>query len=133
MGWVLVKRKGVWAASACVHSRQDLYYENSSAVTDNYKFCVSFVNFQLGLTKSRVYMVNGIILILLFFVMRILNYPIAVLVYAAQYHNWSIWSALKNLYPLCHTLSAIQFAFQAFWFYQIFRLGAKAILSKKEA
>ena len=82
-----------------------------------YYFCVSFDNFQLGLTKSRIYMVNGIILILLFFVMRILNYPIAVPVYAAQYHNWNIWSALKNLYPLCHTLSAIQFAFQAFWFY----------------
>ena len=96
-------------------------------------FLLLHYSLQLGLTKSRVYVANGIILLLLFFVMRILNYPIAVLVYAAQYHNWSIWSALKNLYPMCHTLSAIQFAFQAFWFYQIFRLGAKAILSKKEA
>jgi hypothetical protein len=79
-----------------------------------------------------VYMANGIILLLLFFFMRILNYPIAVLVYAAQYHDWSVWSALKNLYPMCHTLSAIQFVFQGFWLYQIVRLGAKAILSKIE-
>ena len=84
------------------------------------------------MTKSLLYIVNGIALIVLFFVMRILNYPIAVLVYAAQYHHWNIWSALKALYPMCHILSAIQFSFQAFWFYQIFRLGAKAILSKNK-
>jgi len=85
----------------------------------------------LGLTKSTFYLINGIILFTLFFIVRILNYPIAVLVYAAQYHGWNIWSALKGLYPLCHILSAVQFSFQAFWFYQIFRLGAKAVLSKK--
>ena len=33
------------------------------------------------------YVVNGVILVLLFLLIRILNYPIAVLVYAAQYHS----------------------------------------------
>ena len=85
------------------------------------------------MTKSRVYMANGILLLLLFFVMRILNYPIAVLVYAAQYHNWSIWSALKNLYPMCHILSVLQTSLQAFWFYKIIVIGASALAHKKDS
>ena len=63
---------------------------------------------------------------------RILNYPIAVLVYAAQYHSWSIWSALSTLYPMCHILSALQFSLQAFWFYRIISIGGSALLHKKE-
>ena len=78
-------------------------------------------------------MVNGIILVLLFLLIRILNYPIAVLVYAAQYHDWSIWLALSALYPMCHILSALQFSLQAFWFYQIVRVSGSALLNKKNS
>ena len=87
--------------------------------------------FQLGLTKSTFYVVNGIILVLLFLLIRILNYPIAILVYTAQYHNWNIWSALSALYPMCHILSALQSSLQAFWFYQIVTIGGSALLHKK--
>ena len=89
--------------------------------------------FQLGLTKSTLYMANGIALVVTYLVTRIFNYPIAVLVYTAQYHDWSIWAALKNLYPMCHILSVLQTSLQAFRFYKIIVIGASALAHKKDS
>ena len=56
---------------------------------------------------SSVYMTKGDYILLLLF---IVNYPIVILVYAAQSYYVPLIEYLfssENLYPMCHTLSAI--------------------------
>ena len=83
------------------------------------------IEFQFGLTRIKLYFVNGVILLLLWFFTRVLNYPVALLVYAGQYHHWNIVTALGKMRAVCHIFSALHFGFQTYWFYQIFKISIR--------
>lgn len=62
-----------------------------------------------------------------FFIVRILNVPFTLLVYAAQYHNWDIVSALLRLRIVCYIAIFLQYILQIYWFVLIIRLGLKSL------
>ena len=74
---------------------------------------------QLGLKNTLLYRINGLILLISFLLVRVLYTPLAILIYAGQYHNWNIWSALNSMYPVCHFSNSVQFVLQTYWYLAI--------------
>ncbi len=60
---------------------------------------------------------------------RILNIPFVLLVYAAQYHNWNIVAALRKLRVVCYVAILLQYCLQLYWFNLILRLALKSFSS----
>ena len=76
-----------------------------------------------------IYIANGFLLVFVFFVVRILNIPFVLLVYAAQYHNWNIVSALRKLKVVCYVSIILQYCLQFYWFNLIVRLALRSFKS----
>ena len=91
-----------------------------------------FLSIQLGLTHTLLYFVNGVILLVLWFFVRVLNYPIALLLYAVQSHAWNIFSALGAMHTVCHPFCLLHFGFQTYWFIQIFKISIRTTMSKSK-
>lgn len=72
------------------------------------------------------YIANGFLLVFVFFVVRILNIPFAITVYAAQYHNWNFISALLRLRLVCYIFIGLQYIMQLYWFILIVKLALKS-------
>ena len=83
-------------------------------------------HYQLKQQKSMVYFLNGVILIPTYFIVRILNLPVVFTLYAAQHHNWNVWTAVRAMYPICHIFNLVQFSLQIVWFSAIVRIAMKA-------
>ena len=82
---------------------------------------------QLKLDNTTCYKINGLILIPIFFVARILNIPLAFLAYAAQYHSWDIWTAIKSMTLFCHFCNVGQWLLQLYWFTAIIGIVTGAV------
>lgn len=82
---------------------------------------------QLGLTGNLFYAVSGAFLIIVFLVARIMNVPITVTIYAAQYHKWDLLQALSSMKTICHIGNAIQFSLQMYWFVLLLRLAVRVV------
>ena len=82
---------------------------------------------QLGQDKTTVYLLNGFLLVFVFFVVRILNIPFALLVYAAQYHNWDIMKAVFHLRLACYVFIILQYIMQFYWFVLIVKLALQSL------
>ena len=78
---------------------------------------------QLGLKKTLLYRINGLLLLTTFLLVRVLYTPLAVLIYAGQYHSWSVWSALNAMYPICHFFNTVQFILQTYWYLAIVNIA----------
>lgn len=87
---------------------------------------------QLEMQDSIVYYANGLALILVQLVVRVLNWPIVIMIYAAQYHNWDVVKALYSLYPLCIVSTTIWQILELYWFWMIIQLVAGFTKKKKE-
>ena len=85
---------------------------------------------QLKQQKSKIYFWNGVILLPIYFVVRILNLPLTFLTYAAQFHNWDLFAALKSMFLICHAFNVIQLSLQFIWFSAIIRIAIKAGMLK---
>ena len=81
---------------------------------------------QLGQDKTMVYIFNGFLLVFVFFVVRILNIPLVLMVYAAQYHNWNIVAALQRLRLVCYVSIILQYFLQFYWFIKIVKLALRS-------
>ena len=92
----------------------------------------SLMSLQFGLTHTSFYFANGVILLVLWILIRVLNYPLALLVYAAQYHGWNILSALGAMHAVCHLFSLLHFGFQIYWFIPIFKIFIRTTMSKSQ-
>ena len=68
---------------------------------------------------SVVYQLNGAALVLVFFLVRVANTPLTLLLYSAQHHGWSLWQALSAMRAICHLLLTAELVLQTFWFSQI--------------
>ena len=82
---------------------------------------------QLGLKNTFLYRINGLVLLTSFLLVRVLYSPLAILIYAGQYHNWNIWSALKAMYPVCHFFNTVQFLLQTYWYLAIVNIALGAV------
>jgi len=93
---------------------------------------LSFLLFtlQLGLTDSPYYVVNGVSLAVTYFIFRVLNQPLVVLAYVAQYHQWDFLRAAASLRLVCYFTLVTQYSFQVYWFSAILRLVVKGLKEK---
>ena len=64
------------------------------------------------------YFVNGF---LVWFILLVLKFPIMILIYAAQYHNWDVYKALFHMTTTCYVSMSLELSLQIYWF--IFVLG----------
>lgn len=74
--------------------------------------------------ESFLYYANGISLVLVQLVVRVLNWPIVIVIYAAQYHQWDVVKALYSLYPLCIVSTGVWQVLEIYWFWMIIQLVA---------
>ena len=87
---------------------------------------------QLQLGDTVLYYTNGVSLVLVQLVVRVLNWPLVVVIYAAQYHNWDIVSSLYHLYPMCIIATTIWQSLEMYWFWMIIQLIAGYTKKKSE-
>ena len=64
---------------------------------------------------------------MVFLIARLLNVPIAILVYTAQYHEWNVMKALATMRWMCHTGNLIQFLFMLNWFIRLLLVARNVI------
>ena len=79
---------------------------------------------QFKLDSSLLYRLIGLALLLTFFLARVANLPLVTLLYAAQYHDWSLSAALTSMTPVCHFFNSVQLLLQTFWFLSLLRIAA---------
>ena len=60
--------------------------------------------------------INGIVFIIIFFVVRIATFPYMYFIYAYKYHSGDIISAVSHMYWFCHCIMLAGFLMQMFWF-----------------
>ncbi len=75
-------------------------------------------------------MVNGLLLTFSYFIFRVLNQPLVLLAYVAQYHNWNFMRAAASLRLVCYFTFIIQYSFQVYWFSAILGLVIKGLKEK---
>jgi len=90
------------------------------------------LSLQLGQEKTPCYKANGYLLVFIFFVVRILNIPFDVIVYAAQYHNWNIFRALQKFQLSCYVSIFLMYIMQIYWFAMILTLALRERKAMKE-
>ena len=79
---------------------------------------------QLQMQSTMLYFMNGVALVVVQLVVRVLNWPIVVLIYAAQYHAWDVWASLHDLYLLCFVCTITWQVLELYWFWMIVQLVA---------
>jgi hypothetical protein len=87
---------------------------------------------QLGLTHTSFYFINGVVLLVLWFFVRVLNYPMALLLYAVQFHDWNVFSALGGMHAICHSFCLLHLGFQTYWFIQKLKISIRTTMSKSQ-
>ena len=85
----------------------------------------SLIHLQLGLQDTLIYQLNGALLVVVFFLVRIANTPLVLLLYSAQHHNWDFFKALSSMRLICHFFLAGEFVLQIYWFMQLLRIGIR--------
>ena len=68
------------------------------------------------MTGSVLYRVNGAALVAVFFLVRVTNTPLTLLLYSAQHHRWKVLQALLAMRPVCHLLLLAELLLQLYWF-----------------
>ncbi len=75
------------------------------------------------MTRGAFYRINGVLLILVFLLVRVLYVPLSILVFSAQYHEWRVIDALYHMRWHCHVCNLIQFLLQLYWFVSLMQLA----------
>ena len=81
--------------------------------------------------RTVFYKVNGVFLLVTFFIVRLLNTPLSFLAYAAQYHSWDVVAAVKAMKPICHTCLILEYALQVYWYSAIVKLAHSVVKRPK--
>lgn len=71
---------------------------------------------KIGYDGSLVYLVNGILLVCVFFIVRVANTPLTLLLYSAQHHHWNVYQGLSAMRPVCHIMLVADLTLQVYWF-----------------
>ena len=80
-----------------------------------------FPPMQLNLQHTTLYRLTGIATLIVQFVTRILNWPLCILVYAAQYHDWDMVKAIHGLHSICIISMILWQVLETYWFMKIWR------------
>lgn len=70
------------------------------------------------------YLLNGVALVLVQLVVRLLNWPVVIIIYTAQYHNWDFVSAFNRVYNMCIVCTTVWQVLEIYWFWMIIQLVA---------
>ena len=62
------------------------------------------------------YFVNRFLAVFTWFVLHVLKFPIMILIYAAQYHNWDVYKALFHMTTTCYVSMSLELSLQIYWF-----------------
>ena len=76
-------------------------------------------------------MINGAVGIIFFFLCRVIKWPLVILLYAAQYHNYSMIAALMNLHKVCWICTGLDMALCLYWFKRILEVASKSFKADK--
>ncbi|EDW06827.1 ceramide synthase [Drosophila mojavensis] len=85
----------------------------------------------MGLKDSRVYIVNGLLMLVTFFVCRVCMWPYVMWRYSLAIDAASMWSAMCGLPRGCLISIAILFLPQLYWFYLMLMGALKVFLPKR--
>ena len=80
-----------------------------------------FPPMQLNLQHTTLYRLTGIATLIVQFVTRILNWPLCILIYAAQYHDWDMVKAIHGLHSICIISMILWQVLETYWFMKIWR------------
>ncbi|CAI7995176.1 TLC domain-containing protein 3A [Geodia barretti] len=80
---------------------------------------------KIKMEGSVLYQVNGVALVLLFFLVRIASTPLTLLFYSSQHHDWSLVQALSAMRPICHLMLSAELTLQLYWFSQILSTASR--------
>ena len=80
----------------------------------------------MSVEGSTLYRVNGAALVCVFFLVRVTNTPLTLLLYSAQHHHWNVYHALSAMSFICHTALSAELALQSYWFTQILATGFRS-------
>jgi len=84
----------------------------------------------LGLKKSTLYIINGLIMTLVFFACRVIFFPVVYYLYSLE-HNASMFETItKHVPPICSISMLVLFLPQIYWFGIMLRGGLKVICGK---
>lgn len=86
----------------------------------------------LNRKDSPLYVASGLILIVLFFFMRILSTPFLIIMCAVQYHSWNVLATLYRFGFYFGLVLLTEFAMQVYWFFGIFDVVVKVICPGKK-
>ncbi|TDG42681.1 hypothetical protein AWZ03_010901 [Drosophila navojoa] len=86
----------------------------------------------MGLKDSRAYIVNGLLMLVTFFVCRVCMWPYVMWRYSLAIDAASMWSAMCGLPRGCLISMAILFLPQLYWFYLMFMGALKVFLPKRQ-
>ena len=81
---------------------------------------------------SSFYFLNGVSLVLVQLFVRVLNWPLVILLYTARYHNWDWLSAFNSLYTVCVVSTGVWQVLEIYWFWLILQLAASGFKKKKK-
>ncbi|CAM1325037.1 FAM57A (predicted) [Pycnogonum litorale] len=86
------------------------------------EFSLPFVHFRylllkLQMANSLLYTINGVFILVTYFIFRILMFPFMYTMYAVQRNLPSITAAVTAVPFLCNVLTFVCFLPQAYWFY----------------
>ncbi len=88
---------------------------------------------QLNLHQTALATIIGALGVLTFFIFRLLNTPLTILLFAAQQHDWDLLAAASAMKPMCHVALGLEFLLQLYWFSAIVVVAANAISTTRLA
>jgi hypothetical protein len=83
--------------------------------------------------ETTLYFLNGMSLVLVQLVARVLNWPLVIIIYTAQYHNWDFIASFNSLYTVCIVSTGMWQILEFHWFWMIVQLVAGFKNGKKES
>jgi hypothetical protein len=88
---------------------------------------------QFQMQETTLYFLNGMSLVLVQLVARVLNWPLVIIIYTAQYHNWDFIASFNSLYTVCIVSTGMWQILEFHWFWMIVQLVAGFKNGKKES
>jgi len=84
----------------------------------------------LGLKKSNWYIINGLVMTLVFFACRVIFFPVVYYLYSVE-HGASMFDTItKHVPPICSISMLVLFLPQLYWFGIMLKGGLKVICGK---
>ncbi|XP_070572728.1 TLC domain-containing protein 3A-like isoform X2 [Ptychodera flava] len=86
----------------------------------------------IGWKKSKLYLINGVLIIVTFFCCRLLVFPFIYYMYGRS-KGLTLWEVPQNIPIQCNVGCFILFAFQVYWYFLILRTAFRTVRRQSSA